>query len=144
MKKILHHCYNADCTKANSKAICSASSNRYATCQQIRSNLHPPVGYPSAHLRNAMQNILINITENQINQKHISWAYEERFDNNQQIIVLFEIVERIYPHPQAPNDATISQIEKIESKRYRLTDSKVAPIILLKHALDNVSLTRNL
>lgn len=87
-----------------------------------------------------MENFLICVTEKPVKQKHISWSYWETTENRMPIIVLNEIVENFYRHPQAPDDAFIQQIEMIERKRFNKNGHEAASVMLLKHALDNCSL----
>jgi hypothetical protein len=89
-----------------------------------------------------MENILICVTEEPTSQKHISWSYREGFDNDRAYLILSEIVENSYRHPQAPEHATINKIEEIDKERYDLPTFKAAPVLLLKNALDNCSLSQ--
>uniref|UniRef100_A0A6M3LHN8 Uncharacterized protein n=1 Tax=viral metagenome TaxID=1070528 RepID=A0A6M3LHN8_9ZZZZ len=82
-----------------------------------------------------MENILINITTEPIKYKHISWNVEIRGRE----IILYQIVENIYKHPDAPEHATISKIEEEKVLSYNIIDKKAASLFLLKNALDNIS-----
>jgi len=83
-----------------------------------------------------MSEIIINIAEEPTSKKHISWTYEERGDD----IILYEIVECSYKHPQAPEHATIQRIELERKFECKKTSIHASAILLLKNALDNVSL----
>lgn len=77
--------------------------------------------------------MLLCITEKPVSQRHISWSYREDCE----YIMLDEIVENTYRHPEVPELATIPLIERFEVKRLKKIDSKAASIMLLKNALDN-------
>ncbi|MFW6046311.1 MAG: hypothetical protein ACOCP4_00710 [Candidatus Woesearchaeota archaeon] len=81
-----------------------------------------------------MENIVFNITHELVYQKHISWTVGEDGDT----MILYEIVENYYPHPQAPDDALISKIEFVERKRVS-NEIEKAPLKILKNALDNIN-----
>jgi hypothetical protein len=84
-------------------------------------------------------NILLCTTGKPVKRKHICWNYWEGHDSNKPFIVLEEIVENYYPHPEAPEHALIQQIEREEVVRFDQLTIKAAPVLLLKHANDNCS-----
>lgn len=68
--------------------------------------------------------------------KHISWTVNEIGDS----IVLYEIVENYYDHPDAEEYAIIPKLEMIEVKRIIKRDIlNAAPLFQLRDALNTVS-----
>lgn len=82
------------------------------------------------------KNVLINITTDPVETKHISWHVFE--DGNS--IVLLEIVENYYNHPEAPGYALISKIETVVKDRVTKGSIKSSPLNQLKDALNTINL----
>jgi hypothetical protein len=81
-------------------------------------------------------NIIINIEEEIITKKHIS--YYVKIDNPK--ITLYEIYESYYTHPNSKTQALISRIETEKVKSYNVNELKAAPLMLLYHALNNINI----
>lgn len=88
-------------------------------------------------------NILLCTTGKPVARKHICWNFWEGTENKRPFIVLTEIVENSYPHPEAPEHAVIQQIEQEEITRFDLPSSKAAGILLLKYAQENCNILFN-
>lgn len=86
------------------------------------------------------ENVVLNVTGESIKKNHISWTVSYEPEDR---IVLYEIVERFYPHPQALEHSIIGRIEQDRIVAYRIDEIKSAPLLLLKHAVDNISLIMN-
>lgn len=54
------------------------------------------------------------------------------------ILTLFEIVERTYPHPDAPEDAWITTTEVKDRGSVKGDDRDAAPLWMLYHAQVNI------
>lgn len=80
--------------------------------------------------------IIINIEEKPISVKHICWFTKESTSLE---IVFCEVVEEIYRHPQAPEDATISKIATYVRKEGLRTS--LPECVLLEAAQRNCSTT---
>lgn len=81
------------------------------------------------------KNVLINLESKPIDSKHISWSVYQ--DGN--CIVLQELVENYYEHPQAKGYALIPKLELVEKKRVYKEKEK-APLYQLINALQTVDL----
>ncbi len=79
--------------------------------------------------------ILINTTSKPIETHHVSWYIYQ--DNR--YLVLMEIVENYYEHPQSEGLAMIPKIETIERKRVLESDDEAAQLRLLKDILQTTS-----
>ena len=85
-----------------------------------------------------MENVLINITAEPIKVNHISWFTVK--DNIKDEIELFEVIELFYPHPDAPEHATIQQLDtRFVKKVSRLRLRDACNLILLEAALEAIS-----
>lgn len=71
--------------------------------------------------------LLINKTESPSKTKHICYYVKE--DGND--LILCEIVESWYKHPEAPEDAYVQLLEDIRVKTYKKWDEKAGELILL-------------
>lgn len=81
--------------------------------------------------------ILINITKDPVFSKNISWVVNESGDN----IVLYEIVESYYEHPDAEGQALIPKLEMIEIERIKKNDTlNAAPLFQLRDSLNTIKL----
>lgn len=80
--------------------------------------------------------ILINTTEPPVKNIHITYSIREDTRN----IMLDEISDMFYPHSNSDGCAIISRIETNNLSCYNKNDIKAAPLLLLKNALDNISL----
>jgi hypothetical protein len=80
--------------------------------------------------------IIINIEENIIEKKHIS--YYVKLDNPK--ITLYEVYEAYYIHPDSENQALISRIETEKISSYNVNELKAAPLMLLNYALNNIKI----
>ncbi|MFW6273208.1 MAG: hypothetical protein ACOC2U_05460 [bacterium] len=81
------------------------------------------------------KNVLINLENEPIDSKHISWNVYQ--DGN--CIVLQELVENYYEHPQAKGYAVIPKLELIEKKRV-FNEKEKAPLKQLINALQTIDL----
>ena len=83
---------------------------------------------------------LITINTDPIKTEHVSWAIKK----DGLTLDLLEIVNIHYIHPQSDGHATISQLEyKFYEKFNLLRDvAKTSDIMLLYHALNNITLNR--
>lgn len=84
-----------------------------------------------------MPNILICIDSKPIKKVHKGW----RVINPGGTLddwVLQEIVENHYPHPDAPEQATIQVIEIEERKRFKWAEMDCAPLKLFINACENI------
>jgi hypothetical protein len=79
-------------------------------------------------------NIIINIEEDIIEKKHIS--YYVKLDSPK--ITLYEVYEAYYTHPNSKNQPLISRIETKKVKSYNVNELKAAPLMLLNYALNNI------
>jgi hypothetical protein len=82
-----------------------------------------------------VKNFLLNTTEEPVLKKHISWTVEEYQD----LIILFEIEECCYKHPEAPENALIQRIEKNERIRYHKLSAAASPLFVLEHTLNTIT-----
>jgi len=80
--------------------------------------------------------ILINPTGKPIETKHICWNVRD--DNN--CLVLEEIVEKLYEHPDSGGMSLIPKIEVIQKRREIKNSYNSAPLHLLLNALNNISI----
>lgn len=83
-----------------------------------------------------MKILPININVKPLKELHLTYSYIERDDE----IILTEIVERFYNHPQAPDHAMISLLEEKRLKFYKKNDTQSAQVHLLKWANENIRL----
>jgi len=81
-------------------------------------------------------NIIINIVEEPVSRKHISYSVKS-FDDT---ISLCEVEEVSYIHPDSQGMATISRIEENDICTYKKWDERAAPLFLLKHAINNIDI----
>lgn len=79
--------------------------------------------------------ILINITSDPIETHHISWHVY----THSSCLVLVEIVENYYEHPESESTAIISKIELVEKKRVLLNSEEAAQLRLLKDILQTIN-----
>lgn len=84
--------------------------------------------------------IIINIEEKPINSKHISYYTERRFTNNVEHIVLYEVKDYAYIHPQSENMSYISKIDYESVCSFPITSIMAAPLLLLENAMNNIKL----
>ncbi len=84
----------------------------------------------------------LTINEDFIKEKHICWVAEEPGTGQ---IVLYEIVERTYRHPEALEWANVVNVEKVRrnSKSYHNSDADTASWRLLIDANKVVSQINN-
>lgn len=77
--------------------------------------------------------LLINKTEIPSKTKHICYYVVEVESN----LVLREVVENWYRHPEAPEDAYVQLLEDISIKIYKRWDEKAGELFLLLAAQNN-------
>lgn len=82
-----------------------------------------------------MKNFLLNTTEEPVKRRHISWSIKTEPES----IILYEIEECYYRHPQAPNDAIIGRIEENERIRCHLQSAAASPLLVLLHTLNTIT-----
>lgn len=58
----------------------------------------------------------VNTNAQPISAKHISYFCREEQGDKYKVVVLYEVIEYKYPHPDAPDMATVNQI-KVERVR---------------------------
>ena len=68
-------------------------------------------------------------------ERHIAWFTEDRGNK----IALFEVVERFYPHPEAPENAVLSQFETKFVVEYSRGDFECGSSVLLEAAQSTIS-----
>lgn len=79
------------------------------------------------------------INSQPIGEKHLGWFSKLTVGiNGDENISLFEVVERIYPHPNAPNDATIRTTEVLERMTVARNSIDAPQMWMLYHAQRNV------
>jgi hypothetical protein len=83
--------------------------------------------------------MLLVINEDFVKEEHICWQVDNSGDGN---ISLYEVVNRTYRHPEAPEDAFIKVIEVVLRSTVKKNDSKAAPMFLLANAEENLNLLR--
>lgn len=77
--------------------------------------------------------LLINKTESPSKTRHICYYVKEDGNN----LILCEIVENWYKHPDAPEDAYVQLLEDIRVKTYKKWDEKAGELMLLLAAQNN-------
>lgn len=87
-----------------------------------------------------MNIIIINEEEKPIKKRHIGWTYRVDPSSTMGDLILIEIVECYYKHPEAPENALIQKIELIDIDKIKYIEEKAAPLHLLKNASENISL----
>lgn len=65
------------------------------------------------------QTLILNTDQHPIKEKHVAFRAVRESDD----LLLYEVVEAFYPHPQAPEEATISRLE-IKFKAKEKTNSE--------------------
>lgn len=81
--------------------------------------------------------IIFNVTEEPIERKHISYYVNS---NDPNVLHLIEIEEVFYFHPDSNKMAKVRRIEEKLVASYNIHSHKCAPLLLLKHAQDNIKL----
>ena len=82
--------------------------------------------------------ILINPTKRPTERRHICWNVRD--DNS--CLILDEIVECFYEHPESDGVALIPKIEIIERNRVMKNTKEATPLFILQNALSNINLTK--
>jgi len=67
-----------------------------------------------------------------VKEQHIGWK-ATRCPHKSSNVVLYEVVERWYRHPDAPDDALIPVMETVVRHSCRATAPEAGPINLLLH-----------
>jgi hypothetical protein len=75
-----------------------------------------------------MKVFAINIEEQPVKTRHICWFIRR----TERDIILCEVVESSYRHPEAPEHALISRIETEDRAAFNLSEAKAAPLLLLE------------
>jgi len=78
--------------------------------------------------------IVINEDFSWKKEVHIAWC-ETETENK---LRLYEIVERYYPHPDAPEQAFVQVIEKVLRGEFEVTQPEFAAVTLLRYAQRNI------
>jgi len=82
--------------------------------------------------------IIINIEEKPIRSNNICYFTERRFTNNVEHIVLYEVKDYTYIHPQSGEMSYISKIDYENVCSYPITSIMAAPLLLLENAMNNI------
>ena len=80
--------------------------------------------------------IIINPTQEPTKIVHIAWFPGNTNDPDN--ITLCELVQEIYPHPDAPNTAVLTRLDIKNHGTYSRRDIMSAPLILLEAAQNNI------
>jgi hypothetical protein len=81
--------------------------------------------------------ILLNPEEEPLKKNHISWKVEKDDHNNE--ITLYEIIECLYDHPQAPGEALIPRIEVERVITYKMSREEAAPLLIFDFTSTNLN-----
>lgn len=81
--------------------------------------------------------MLLVINSDPVSEKHISWFTRAGDKGND--IELYEIVERSYPHPQAPEYATVPVIEIKSVASFKRLSLQGATSVLLEASLNAIT-----
>ena len=82
--------------------------------------------------------MIITINEEEFPERiyHVGYRIREKGG----YIILDEIVECYYIHPESKDHALIPKIEVRERRKFLRNQEKAAPLFLLKHAINNIHL----
>jgi len=72
-------------------------------------------------------------------EKHLFW-YTKPYRDDGRYIILVEVVERTYPHPDAPEYANVEQIEEKEVASFLRASFEGGNSVLLEAAQNAISL----
>jgi len=81
--------------------------------------------------------MLLVINSDPVSEKHISWFTKDGNKGNE--IELYEVVERMYPHPQVPEHATIAVMGIKSIGSFKRTGLDGATSVLLEASLNAIT-----
>ena len=81
------------------------------------------------------------VNDDPIDERHVAW-FTTTSGTNADDILLMEVVECTYWHPQAPLEAKLKVLETRHRGRHSRYFSENAPIILVEAAQNNMSQSR--
>jgi len=88
-----------------------------------------------------MKAVLYNVVGEPVRTKHLGWYVAH--DPATSELLLKEVVEAVYPHPEYPDETYVERMESHKVLRCKEGSPEAAPLMLLMNAQSNIDLLRD-
>lgn len=83
--------------------------------------------------------LVFNQDGEHVHEKHISWFTKKDIMFEGDFIGLYEVVEKYYPHPDAPKNAVVPVLETRLVASFKRCQFDAAALVILEAAMNTVS-----